>query len=237
MMMRGPALGGYAPAMGGYDARRGYNNVGPALRGTRELYDPHRQLHRAGPSAWGPATILGVILLITAMPYMRTPDMATMAYYRQTAGRASSASFSLPLLWIPVVGFIALQFFGASDWYQGVYVGDRYGARPGVGGSFGGAAMAPGGAYAAMSRGGGGWNWPWSGSSSLNQYNYRYNAHQHRGLLSTFMDFGGHWLLILLGIAVFTLVSSSSLPSVAASRVPPVPLAPRMLGFPWSWFF
>jgi hypothetical protein len=208
--MRGSVPGGYV--MGGYDSSRGGYGSG-AVRGTRELYDPYRQLHRAGPSPVVPATILGVISFMTAMPYLRTPDMGY--YGGHTAVRASS--FPMPLLWIPVVAVITLQFFGASDWYHGVYIGDRYGARPSVG-------------HQAYSRGRG-W-WPWS---SWNYYPYnRYNTHQHRGLLSTFMDYGGHWLLILLGIAVFTLVSSSSAPT---PRVPTVPLAPRTLGFPWSWFF
>lgn len=201
-------MGGPVPAMGRYDPSRGRYDYN-----TGAFRDGH---HQAGPSPWVPATILGVIVLITAMPYMRTAD-ATRVYYRETVVRASrGSSFPMPLLWIPVVAAIALQFFGSSGWYHGVYVGDRgaYGARPG------GAA-------------GGGW-WAMSGLSRSQPYR-RYNAHQQRGLLSTFMDYGGHWFLILLGVAVFTLVSSSSVASSRrAARVRVVPMAPRRLGFPWS---
>jgi len=189
----------------------------------REYYG--RVQYHPGPSPWVPATILGIILLIVTVPYMKTPD-PTIAY--QTVRRAPS--FPLPLLWIPVVAVIALQFFGGNRQYSYDSFG-RPMMRPGAGGAgiYGGGPggrygeggpMYAGGANRYSSRGfgadrmmpeynrgwGGSW-WPWGGS-----YN-RYNTHQQRGLMSSFMDYGGHWMLILLGIAVFTLVGSSSSPS------------------------
>lgn len=239
-MMRGPPPG-YGPR--GYDPRGVY-----VPRDPRE-YEPRRH---QGPSPWIPATILGVILIITAMPYTRSisaPD--PMLAYQAAAAAAAAASrpsynFPLPLLWIPVLAVIAFQFFGGGNWYDpDAY---RFGMRgrggyPGRPGAY--PAMAPG-AY--RNRGlepnrgwGAGW-WPWSTPSwdANSRYN---NVNQQRGLLSLFMDYGGHWVLILLGIALFTLVgaSSSVLPSAVLPLPPAVlpipPLAPQTLGFPWSLFF
>lgn len=223
--MRGP-YSGYG--FRGYDPRGVYRPRDP-----RE-FEHHRH---SAPSPWIPATILGVVLLITGMPYLKSPPEPPIAY--QTVMRTTS-SFPLPLLWIPVIAFLALQFFG-GHWYHG-YGDDGYG-RPGIRG-YGAYGAAPDayrsrgvGPYrmrAERYQGWGGW-WPWS-SPSWNTNYYGYNNHQQRGLMSTFMDYGGHWFLILLGIAVFTLVGSSSLPTPPAV-LPIPPLAPRTLGFPWNLFF
>lgn len=230
-MMRGP------PAA--YGTRGGY--------GARDPREYNQYYRHQGPSPWIPATILGVIVLITAMPYIKAPD-ATIAY--QTAVRCSSR-FSGAMLWIPVLGVIALQFF-AGQWYYGYGDGVGYGRWGTRGEMYGGRLGYQSGAYgrvpgAYASRSGGldrmtadyhrvrwgGW-WPWSSSSS-NPY-IRYDIHHQRGLMSTFMEYGGHWLLILLGIAVFTLVSASSLPYTPAAL--PSPLAPHSWWcFPLSLFF
>lgn len=233
--MRGPPPG-YGPR--GYDPRGAY-----VPRDPRD-YEPRRH---HGPSPWIPATILGVILLITGMPYTRSvtaPD-PVLAYQAAAAAAAAASrpsySFPLPLLWIPVLAIIAFQFFG-GHWYDPEGYG-RFGMRGGRGGAMYGRgaypAMAPG-AYRNRglereNRGWGGW-WPWSAPSW--DANSRYNNNQQRGLLSMFMDYGGHWVLILLGIALFTLVGAS--PSVLPpppAVLPLPPLAPETLGFPWSLFF
>lgn len=220
MMRAGPAP---APGHGGQGARdpRQYN-----------YYSYRTQ----GPSPWFPATILGVMVLITVMPYMRRPE-AAIAYHPATAVRTSSR-FPSAALWIPVLSVIALQFF-AGQWHHDGYgrPGYRsrsYGGVPGANAIRGGGLDRMGADYyqavaAAAGWGGTSW-WPRSSSSSsLWNPSLRYNIHQQRGLVSTFMDYGGHWLLIVLGIALFTLVSASSLPPTQA-----VPLAPLSWGFPWS---
>ena len=247
--MRGPPPG--------YNVPRGYVPRGGQAYEPRDARDPrdpraYQQHRHHGPSPWIPATILGVILLITGMPWMRTastiyPD-PVIAYQAAAAAAARpSYSFPLPLLWIPVLAIIGFQFFG-GNW---PYYGDGYGFRGGRGavpgamyggrGGYRGDAYAPGayrnrGVDPEYNRGWGGW-WPWSGPSG--DENNRYNNHQQRGLMSMFMDYGGHWFLILLGIAVFSLVSASasSLPSHAPAVLPVPPLAPQTLGFPWSLFF
>lgn len=194
-----------------------------------------------GPSPWVPATILGIIILIATTPYRRQPDPAAIAY--QTAVRPAS-SFPLPWLWIPVIAIIAIQFFGGHR----VYTYDRYGrpvtrAHPyaasggpvgyGVGSGYSTRAFGPDRMAPGYNRGGGGWGggWPWSRGNS-----YRYNPAE-RGLGSLFMDYGGHWMLILIGLAVFTLVGSSSAHPHAAAAMAPQRLGfPWTLGFPWSLF-
>lgn len=235
--MRGPPPG--------YNGPRGYVPRGDYAPAPREFREYEQRRHQ-GPSPWIPATILGVILLVFGMPYTRTvtsPD-PLLAYQAAAAAAAAAASrpsysFPLPLLWIPVLAVIAFQFFGGGNWYDpegygrfGMRGGRGYPGRPGAYPN-----MAPG-AYRnrEANRGWGGW-WPWSTPSwdANSRYN---NINQQRGLLSTFMDYGGHWVLILLGIALFTLVGASSTVLPAPPAVLPLPpLAPQTLGFPWSLFF
>lgn len=241
MWMRGPP-----PA---YNVPRGYVPRGSyERRDPRDLGEYDHRRHR-GPSPWIPATILGVILLITGMPWMRWSSSAVytdpvIAYQAAAAAAAvrPSYSFPLPLLWIPVLAVIGFQFFGGHlPYYEGYgFRGGRGGGVYGGRGAYRGDAYAPGayrnrGVGPEYNRGWGGW-WPWS-APSWNENN-RYNNPQQRGLLSVFMDYGGHWFLILFGIAVFSLVSASasSLPS-APAVLPVPPLAPQTLGFPWSLFF
>lgn len=195
----------------GYDA--GYGP--PGYRDAR--------YHRAqGPSPWIPVTMLAVIVLITALPYMRAP-----AYYhtaavsrRYSSSISSGGRFPSSALWIPVLGVIALQFF-ATPWQHGFYNGSRgglHGARPGL--------DARSGAYDYYRRSRSWWN----------PYYNPYNVHHQRGFVSTFMDYGGHYLLILLGITVFSIVGASSSQAVPPPLIP-VPLAPFSWGFPWNLFF
>lgn len=202
--------------------------------------------YQPGPSPWGPALILGVIFMIAFMPYMRGPD-PTIAY--QAARKAPN--FPLPLLWIPVLIFLAVQFFGGYRDYRydqfgrplpraGMYPGGPYsasgrygngmytdrglGVGPGVGpGMYGGGAY--GRERLAPQR-----SWPWSSFTGWDSYN-RYNVNNNQSWLWTsFMEYGGHWILIVLGIALFAFVGSSSVQAAPgyASRTP--------LSFPWSLF-
>lgn len=165
-------------------------------------YPNAREYYERGPSPWVPATILGVILLIATTPFRMAPD-AAMAY--QPALRP--AGFPTALIWIPMIVFLVIQFLGGS--YR-PYRNDRYGRPLMRGGSFGrfggyGDGMYPGGAY--------------------DNYN-RYNGPYNRGVMSSFMDYGGHWVLILLGIWLFSLIGSGSAPLGGSRRY----------GFPWSLF-
>ena len=245
-MFRGPPPGYNVPR--GYVPRGGYE--------PRDQRDPreYERYRPRGPSPWIPATILGVILLITGMPWMRSastvyPD-PMLAYQAAAAAAARPAyrpsfSFPLPLLWIPVLAIIAFQFFGGSlPYYEPGYGfrsgrggagygwGRGYRADPYAPGAYRNRGLGPDRMGADYNRGWGGW-WPWS-TPSWNEGN-RYNNHQNRGLMSLFMDYGGHWFLILLGIAVFTFVSASAHAAPAVLPIPP--LAPQTLGFPWSLFF
>lgn len=159
-----------------------------------------------GPTPWIPATILGLILLIATTPYRMVPDVA-MAY--PPARRA--ASFPPALIWIPVVFFLLIQFFGGS--YRS-YRYDRLGRPAMRTASYGGGVA-------------GGYSDGYI-PGPYDRYNVDYYA--DRGLMSSFMDFGGHWLLILLGIWLFSLVGAGSAP-IHTAAIPP----PR-LGFPWSLF-
>lgn len=144
-----------------------------------------------GPSPWIPATILGIILLVATTPYRTAPDVAMAYDPRRQAMTTSFGGLPPALIWIPVIIFLLVQFFGGSyrSWYYRprVAYGDVATVYPGVGEAY----------------------------NDVN-YNARYN-------FGSFMDFGGHWLLILLGIWLFTLVGPGSAP---ASR----------WGFPWSLF-
>jgi hypothetical protein len=151
-----------------------------------------------GPSPWVPATILVLILLIATTPFRMGPDIA-MAYNPA----ARRPSFIPPaLIWIPIIFLLLIQFFGGS--YR-PYRQDRLG-RPYSG--YGDAGAYPGGAY------------------DVNYIRYNGGPYADRGAVSSFMDFGGHWLLILLGIWLFSLVGSGSAPAAMSPR----------LGFPWSLF-
>jgi hypothetical protein len=192
-MRGGPPPPGYGYR--GYDPRGWYRSRDPRNPGEYEHY------RRPGPSPWIPATILGVVLLITVMPYLRASE-PTIAYTYQPAVRSPTSSFPYALLWIPVVAVIALQYF-SGNWYYGH--GDERFARFAMrgGGGYGGR----GGAYGrdpAANRGWGGW-WSWT-APSWSPYN-RYNNQQQQGWMSMFLDYSGHWLLIFLGIVLFTLVS------------------------------
>ncbi|KAG0554898.1 hypothetical protein M758_12G131600 [Ceratodon purpureus] len=160
-----------------------------------------------GPSPWIPATILGIILLVATTPYRMAPDVA-MAYH--PAARRPANYFPSALIWIPVIFFLLIQFFGGS--YR-PYRTDRLGMPPsyggGVAGVYGDAGVYPGGPY------------------DVNNIRYNGGPYADRGVMGSFMDFGGHWLLIFLGIWVFSLVGVGSAPvNTATSR----------WGFPWSLF-
>lgn len=191
---------------------RGYDHAG---------YGPAARRHRVqGPSPWVPVTMLAVIVLITALPgYMRAPPWPAAYHHTEAVRRYSSSGgsrFPSAALWVPVLGVIALQFFATPR--QHGYNGSRgglYGARPGLDAI----------SYDYYRR-----------SSWWNPYYNPYNVHHRRGFVSTFMDYGGHWLLILLGIAVFAIVGASSSQTTLPPLFP-VPLAPHSWGFPWSLFF
>jgi hypothetical protein len=158
-----------------------------------------------GPSPWIPVTLLGIFLLVATAPYRTVPDVA-MAYHPAAARR--SATFGLPpaLIWIPVIILLLVQFFGGG--YSSYYNRPRPLSYGGVG--FGDAGLYP-------------------GTGAFNDVNYiRYNGgpYADRGYVGSFMDFGGHWLLILLGIWLFSLVGPGSAPVNTVSR----------WGFPWSLF-
>jgi len=156
-------------------------------------YPYERGYYDRGPSPWVPATILGVILLIATTPFRMAPDAAAMAY--QPALRPTG--FPPALIWIPIIFFLVIQFFGGS--YRPYHRNERFPYNR-TGMTYG--EYYPGGAY--------------------DNYN-RYNGPYNRTFMSSFMDYGGHWVLILLGIWLFSLVGSG-------------PYAGRRLGFPWSLF-
>lgn len=163
-----------------------------------------------GPSPWVPAIILGVILLIATTPYRMAPNVA-MAYHPSQASRLSNIPPAL--IWLPVIFFLLIQFFGGS--YR-PYRYDRVGRPVMREASYGGGLA---GGY------GDGGVYPGAGPYPINYNRYRGGAYADRGVMSSFMDFGGHWLLILLGIWLFSLVGAGSAPA-SSSR----------FGFPWSLF-
>jgi len=161
------------------------------------------EYYERGPSPWVPATILGVILLIATTPYRMTADASPFAY--QPSG------FPPALIWIPVIAFLAIQFFGGS--YRSYGYG-RPGMRTapyggGVAGGYGDSIYQPGrGQYS-------------------NGYYDHYNSPYDKGLVSSFTDHGGLWMLILLGIWLFSMVGAGSSPAAMTSS---------RYGFPWSLF-
>jgi len=163
-----------------------------------------------GPSPWIPATILGIILFIATTPYRMAPDVA-MAYGHPAR---RSASFPPALIWIPVIFFLVIQFFGGS--YR-PYRYDRLG-RPGMRAASYGGGLAGGYGDAGV----------YPPYDNYNRFNV--GPYADRGLMGSFMDYGGHWLLILLGIWLFSLVGTGSAPAHTAAIPPP------RLGFPWSLF-
>jgi len=172
----------------------------PSRPSTREM---------RGPSPWVPATILGVILIIAVMPYMSLPQPPPVVYQR-------SPSFPLPLLLIPVVLFILAQWLSGSPW--------RPGGRPGSYNrsysSWGNRSFPSSGKPRVMpwwqqQQQRAGWPW-WRPSAGPAGYGYRdannmyYGNNQNwtSGVWRGLMDYSGHWLLILLGFALFAIVSS-----------------------------
>lgn len=166
------------------------------------------EYYEGGPSPWVPATILGIILLIATTPFRMTFD-SPFAY--------RPSGFPPALIWIPVIAFLAIQFFGGSYRY------DRLG-RPGMM-----TATGYGGGLAAGGHGNSGIYPPGRGQYS-NGYYDQYNGPYDKGLMSSFTDYGGFWMLILLGIWLFSMVGAGLTPAATAAMAPP------RFGFPWSLF-
>ncbi len=162
-----------------------------------------------GPSPWVPATILGVILVIAVMPYMSLPQPPPVVYQR-------SPSFPLPLLLIPVVLFILAQWLSGSPWRPGFRPGSYNRSYP----SWGNRSFAPGGKPRVVpwwqqqqQRAGRPWWRPSAGPAGYgyrdaNNMSYGNNQNWTSGVWRGLMDYSGHWLLILLGFALFAIVSS-----------------------------
>lgn len=169
---------------------------------------PYRgDYYERGPSPWVPVTILGVILLIATTPSRMASDAAAVGYPVRP-----SASGGIPpaLIWIPIICYVVTQFLGTGSSRAAAYNrNERFpfrnvGAGVGAGMTYGNGEFYPGGAY--------------------DDYN-RYNGPNYWTYSSTFMDYGGHWILIILGIWLFSVVTSPG--SIAGGRG---------LGFPWSLF-
>ena len=189
----------------------------------------------AGTDPWA------VIFMIAFMPYMRGPD-PTIAY--QAARKAPS--FPLPLLWIPVLIFLAIQFFGGYRDYRYDQYGRLYPELACIQKHLT-APVADTATACILIEGlvsvqecmvvlmvgrewllrGAGLGHRLRDGDSYNRYNVNNNQ---SWLWTTFMEYGGHWMLIVLGIALFALVGSSSVQAAPgyASRSP--------LSFPWSLF-
>lgn len=164
--------------------------------------DPYER----GPSPWVPVTILGVILLIVTAPYRSAPDVAAVGY-PGAAIRPAATGLGIPpaLIWIPIICYVVTQFLGTgSPRAAAYYRNERFPFRN-AGMAYGNGEYYPGGAY---------------------DDNQRYNGPHNRTYSSTFMDYGGHWLLIILGLWLFSLVTSPG----------PVAVGGRRVGFPWSMF-
>ncbi len=175
---------------------------------------------REGPSPWVPVTILGVILVIIVLPFSR-PEPA-IAYQAPRQG-----GFALPLLWIPVLLIVLFQWMTGSR--PELYGGRHYGAssREALG-----LAAGPPGYY--NSRAGIGGPWSPVARSSWNEYHRQNNYSVGNLLWTSFMDVGGHWLLIFVGIMFFSMMVGSRTAYGAAG---PTYATTPAFSFPWSLFF
>jgi hypothetical protein len=153
-----------------------------------------RTRDKGGPSPWVPATILGVVLIIAVLPYMALPQPPVV--YQK------SPSFPLPLLLIVVVLFVLAQWFSGPPSFGRSY-------------SQGNRSFSPGAPRRMV------WPqqqqqqraWPWSRPGGYGQWDANdryagYNQSWTSDILRSFMDYSGHWLLILLGFALFAMVGS-----------------------------
>nr|PNR53475.1 hypothetical protein PHYPA_007150 [Physcomitrium patens] len=150
-----------------------------------EYYD-----RRPGPSPWIPATILGIIFLIASSSY-RSALSPAVAY----PPTRNPAAFIPPvLIWVPILLFLAAQFFGGTNRPHGY---DHLGRPLMRAGSYGGGGM---GEY------GDGLMY---GDGPYNRYRQR-GPYAKRDFMSSVMDYGGHWLLIFLGLWLFSLFGPRS---------------------------
>lgn len=207
IMMRRPMMYGPSPCMVPPPRRPLVYGPSPWMARGQPSRPSIREMR--GPSPWVPATILGVILVIAVMPYMSLPQPPPVVYQR-------SPSFPLPLLLIPVVLFILAQWLSGSPWRPGFRPGSHN--RPYS--SWGSRSFPSGGKPRVMpwwqqQQQRAGWPW-WRPSAGPAGYGYRdannmyYGNNQNwtSGVWRGLMDYSGHWLLILLGFALFAIVSS-----------------------------
>lgn len=164
--------------------------------------------YERGPSPWVPATILGVILLIATTPFRMTPDASQFGY--------QASGFPSALIWIPLLLFLATLYFGGSSKSYGY---GRQGMRAapyggGVAGGYGDSMYPPGR----------------DGYSNSYYDGYNNNSYYDQGLMSSFTDYGGLWMLILLGIWLFSMVGAGSSPVATTA------MTSSRWGFPWSLF-
>lgn len=163
--------------------------------------------YERGPSPWVPATILGVILLIATTPFSLIPDASQFGYL--------ASAFPSALIWIPLLVLLATLFFGGNSKSYG------YGRR--------GMRTAP---YAGGLAGGYGDSMypPDRGEYNNSYYGGYNNNYYDQGLISSFTDYGGLWMLILLGIWLLSMFGARSPPAATTA------MTSSRFGFPWSLF-
>ncbi|CAK9219041.1 unnamed protein product [Sphagnum troendelagicum] len=188
-----------------------------------------------GLSPWVTATILGIILLITTLPYSSRPGAPVLAIAYQSAppikAAYSGSLFLLRLLWLPVLLIVLFEWFiPAGSWKRSgqFHAVDGYG-RPAYSYADRTALRA---APAYNSRGGSSWSRSRYERPSWTAYHKQNNYTVQNWFWTSFMEFGGHWVLIFLGIMVFSIVVGWW----STAYYYAVPSSTYAFSFPWSLF-
>lgn len=150
------------------------------------------EYHQRGPPPWVPAIILAFVLLV-AIAYKEAPkptmQCRSVSYHPP---KEKPAPFLPSLMWVPIAILLWFQFFAGNS-RSPVY--GRLGASERrIGASYG-----PGGPLV-----------------YCNIHHAR-NRNNQPGTMSILLDYGAHWLLLLLGIWLYTSFGGESSPEPATT--------------------